>query len=355
MAKKMTTSGAKWQFVDWESNRFSAQFAKIIDDREGGGGSDCSLLGIGVAPLKGVGWFYWQVLGVPDMLSVNESKWVVAALTALGLTACGSSSGDSDDFDPLPQSNNPNVPQYVVPISNNGFYLTSETVRMGDGNTFRQIEYVLNEAERTFSELDLDAGGESHVAVIYNYNEIGAITERRNVDSQGNVVQRFESHYDERRRVTTESSFNGEDGFIVIDYRFNDVGAPFSKVVRAAQNDAELSTTSFQYDNDRLLAASTLSSPLLPGEVRRLYSFMSVEELDEMGDPIEVDYLQSIIDELGARVEFEYDQFNNVSMKTTFAESGEIIFTAEYEYASTDSVVPNLPLHQIAYEYDQIF
>lgn len=303
------------------------------------------------------------------MLFANEFKWGICLLFAMGLSACGSSSNE-DSIRSLPQTNNPDVPQYIVPITSNGFYLQSKTVHFGSELTFRETSYVLSETERTLTELDVDENGEGQITVVYRYDERGLITEQENLDSRGSSVQRFTSTYDNKRRIITQTSFNGDDGFLSISYRFNDVGAPFRKVVTSIQGDTEFSTTGYQFDNDRLLAASILSSPFLPGDVRREYSFRVEEPVKDNESSVEAvvagehtkepvveqrAFLESVTDDLGTRLEFEYDQNNNIASKTTYAESGEVIFRTDYQYEKIDAVVPNLPLYEIAYEYDQMF
>ncbi len=258
--------------------------------------------------------------------------------------ACGSPKNEDKGFEPLPQSNNPNVPQYEVPEVANGYFLQSRVVSFGNDPTFREIEYTLDETTQSLSEYDVNSNGEKTLALVLNYNEDGLITQLQDIAPTGTVLQTFQTRYDSRKRLVSEATMVRELPIFSTQYRFNDVGAPFKKVVSLTADETEFSETTFQYDNDRRLVSSIFRSELLPQEVRRNYTF-STDGLR----------LEAIEGDDGARIVFEYDEFGNRIAETTYNEVGEVTFTSVLTYVQVEGKVPNLPLHRAAYEPDLLF
>ena len=61
---------------------------------------------------------------------------LVLLLVTVVVSACGSSSGEEFAPDLAPAVNSSNVPQFVVPVTANGFFLASETVTFQNGDVF---------------------------------------------------------------------------------------------------------------------------------------------------------------------------------------------------------------------------
>ena len=273
-------------------------------------------------------------------------KRFLLIIVSVVVSACGSSSSDESNPDLLPQNNNPNVPRFEVPPIVNGFYLKSETVTLQNGEVFREIEYELDRGANTTSQFGVSAGGQRRLQVVYEHDEDGQIVAENVVSANGAVIQTTVSTYDGLRRLVSTNSFISDEPFMTTDYFFNDVGAPFQNVVRSTDDNVEFSTTTFQYDSERLLTSSIFKTPLLPDEIRKLYQFsddgsqlLRVDEKDEGG------------------VTYEYDNNGNVIREITRNSDDVTTSVSEFTYEETgmDSVVPNLLLHKLAYEFDKLF
>jgi len=198
---------------------------------------------------------------------------LVLILGSILVSACGSSSGDDSNPDLLPAINSPNVPRHEVPLTTNGFYLTSETVMREFDTVVSKVEYELDAGSSTILQFGISESGERVLEGKFGYNEDSLITSEEVVQEIGDIGQSFTHLYDSQRRVVTSSLFISDEPFLTTDYFFNDVGAPYKNVVRATEDEVEFSTTTFQYDNERILTSSILRTPSQLADIRKIYTY----------------------------------------------------------------------------------
>ena len=269
---------------------------------------------------------------------------LILILGSVLVSACGSSSGDESNPDLLPQNNSPNVPRYEVPQTINGFYLTSETVTFENGDVLRQIDYELDSANKTLSQFSIDSNGDRVLDIVFSFDDDGQIVSEEVFIENGEISQTSNHVYDSQRRLVSTDTLLSEEPFLTTNYFFNDVGAPFQNVVKATNDNIDFSTTTYQYDSDRRLTSSILNTPLLPADIRKLYTFSA-----------DGTQLLSVDEQIDGGASYEYDSNGNVVREIT--RNGDEIITgiSEFSYERTNMIVPNVILHQLAYEFDRLF
>ena len=260
------------------------------------------------------------------------------------LTSCGSSSVEDLEPDLGPANLDFDVPRYVVPITTNGFSLMSETVTFENGDVFREIEYELNAENNTISQTIITPDGERILEMIFTFDEDGQIVTEEVVRPDGEIGQSSEHFYDNERRLVTTNLSIADEPFLTTSYFFNDVEAPFRNIVRAAADGSEVSRTTFQYDNERILTSSILTTPILPGDIRKIYTF------SEDGSQ-----LLTIDEEIEGGKTFEYDANGNVIREITRDSDDVTTLVSVFRYERTGPTVPNLILYQLTYAIDRLF
>jgi len=276
------------------------------------------------------------------------AKFVVAGFVSL--SACSSSNDDAvvenatDESiiaeTPSPQSN-------TVPSAINGFFLSRETAQFGDGSVIRDRSFVLDSAERTLSRIDSGQSTGAGFDVVHFFDDSGLIISRENRDESGVASQTFNSEYDSNRRQIASNSFNGADPFLtgIFEYSGNFLTR---KEINSSVDGSSFSETTYSYSTEGVLEASMLTSPLLREPLVNNYVFDSEGRLSTV---MEMDSTNSMIE---STVTIEYDENNNVVSMSEFDESGELSILTTFEYTATEGNVPNLNLHDIIYNFDQI-
>jgi len=241
---------------------------------------------------------------------------------------------------PSPQSN-------TVPSAINGFFLSRETAQFGDGSVIRDRSFVLDSAERTLSRIDSGQSTGAGFDVVHFFDDSGLIISRENRDESGVASQTFNSEYDSNRRQIASNSFNGADPFLtgIFEYSGNFLTR---KEINSSVDGSSFSETTYSYSTEGVLEASMLTSPLLREPLVNNYVFDSEGRLSTV---MEMDSTNSMIE---STVTIEYDENNNVVSMSEFDESGELSILTTFEYTATEGNVPNLNLHDIIYNFDQI-
>lgn len=266
------------------------------------------------------------------------------------LSACGSSNDDAGTesvFDESIIAETPSLQINTVPSAINGYFLSRETTEFADGSVIRDHSFVLNSDERTMSRTDFGQSTEAGTEVVHFFNEAGLIISRENRDESGVAYQTFNSEYDSNRRLIASKSFNGADPFLtgIFEYSGNILTR---KEFNSSVNGSSFSETTYTYSTEGVLEASALTSPLIRKRLVNNYVFDSESRLSTV---LEMDSTTSIVE---STVTIEYDENNNVVSMSEFDESGELSILTTFEYTAAEGNIPNLNLHDIIYNFDQI-
>ncbi len=275
------------------------------------------------------------------------------------LASCGSDSNSSDfdgadnDSDLVLTNDNtatglPNSEVNQFSSIVNGFYLTRETTRLANGITSFDRSYILDSVERTLSRQNVANSLSTGFDVVHFYDESGLIVSRENRQTGTNIAaQTFNSEYDSNRRLIASNSFNEADPFLTGTFGYVN-GLLALKELRTTTSGSIFSVTTYTYNSEGLLQSSALNAPVFRDPILKNYSFNVENRLSTVQS---IDSATLLIED---SLSIEYDENGNVTSVREFDQSGLLTSTTTYEYTNVVGNVPNLVLHELVYEFDQL-
>lgn len=274
----------------------------------------------------------------------------IALATVLLFGCSGNDSGDDDSIESILPLNSELDADVATPWVN-GFRLARESRESASGVVFSDDRFVLGADGRSFERSPASDATEqsSRIEVIHRFDDNGFIVSQENLAGDGSVFQRFNSSYDNRGRKSTEQSFNGLTPFLTSSYERDSDGRLTQLQVINTNGGSLFSLRTYSYSSSGVLASISLTSPLLSFDLIDEFTFD--DATGRLTEKREIDAATGGVDKT---ISYSYDNEGNLTVVEERGDSGAVTLTSRFEYEVAEDSVPNLPLHQIAHDIDQL-